>query len=130
MNRGFKFYFKEGLKALKGFLTKKTGILSYYFYFYVSYMARMIPFCAPLVDLANVKAVRMIRDEHQISVTRAFSSSNNPKNYWTLLVSNILKDCIVFAIYALIFAVGVLLALAGTGISFLLDFDMLQLLVK
>ena len=40
MNRGFKVYFKEGLKALKGFLTKKTNLLSYYFYYYVFIFAK------------------------------------------------------------------------------------------
>lgn len=128
MNRGFKFYFKEGLKALKGFLTKKTNIFNYYFYYYVSLLTRMVPFFSPFADLANVKAIRMIRDEHKISISRAFSSTNNPKNYWTLLVSRILKTSIIVAVFALISIVGVLLALSGTGISFLLDFDLFFIL--
>ena len=123
MNRGFKVYFKEGLKALKGFLTKKTNLLSYYFYYYVFIFAKMCPFFAPLADLSLIKMTRMIRDEHTISVTRSFYASNSPKNYWTLFVAGLLKSFIVSAIFSLIFAVGVILAMAGTGIGFLLDID-------
>ena len=103
MNRGFKFYFKEGLKALKGFLTKKTNILSYYLCYYVVTLTKMLPFLAPLGELANVRMVRMIRDEHKISITNAYVGSSKPKNYWTLVVSDILKVLIILIYCCLLY---------------------------
>lgn len=113
MNRGFKIYYKEGYNASKEALKKKGNLCRYYLYVLVNLLSCLMIFIKPVVDMAGIRLLKMIRSDKDIAVSKSISGSDNSKSYWTCLLAYLIKGLMILAI---ILAIGLLgLALAGFG---------------
>lgn len=113
MNRGFKKYYKEGYNNAKEALRKKGNLCRYYLYVFVSLLSYLFIFVKPVIDMAGVRLLKMIRADKEIAVSKAISSSDNAKSYWTCLLAYIIKGLMILAIILVIGLIG--FALAGFG---------------
>ena len=92
MNRGFKTYYKEGIKSAALTLKKKENFIKYYVHAFMNFIGRILFFIlAPIFDLANVRLAKMVRRDKTIDISNTFTSSDNPKSIWTTIVSSILS---------------------------------------
>ena len=113
MNRGFKTYYKEGIKSAALTLKKKENFIKYYVHAFMNFIGRILFFIlAPIFDLANVRLAKMVRRDKTIDISNTFTSSDNPKSIWTAIVSAILS--------ALMFIGGLLVFIVIEAIAILI----------
>ncbi len=113
MNRGFKKYYNEGYNNAKEALKKKGNLCRYYLYVFVSLLSYLFIFAKPVIDMAGVRLLKMIRADKEIAVSKAVSSSDNAKSYWTSILAYVIKGLMILAIILVIAILG--FALAGFG---------------
>lgn len=113
MNRGFKKYYNEGYNNAKEALKKKGNLCRYYLYVFVSLLSYLFIFAKPVIDMAGVRLLKMIRADKEIAVSKAVSSSDNAKSYWTSMLAYVIKGLMILAIILVIAIIG--FALAGFG---------------
>lgn len=113
MNRGFKKYYNEGYNNAKEALKKKGNLCRYYLYVFVSLLSYLFIFAKPVIDMAGVRLLKMIRADKEIAVSKAISSSDNAKSYWTSMLAYVIKGLMILAIILVIAILG--FALAGFG---------------
>ena len=92
MNRGFKTYYKEGIKSAALTLKKKENFIKYYVHAFMNFIGRILFFVlAPIFDLSNVRLAKMVRRDKTIDISNTFKGSDNPKSIWTAIVSSVLS---------------------------------------
>lgn len=129
MNKGFKSYFKSGLRSSgRVFKKSKGNYLKYIALLISTFLSKLTMIISPIFDLANVRAAQIAKEKKNIVLSASFSMSDAPKTFWNLLISKI--------IVGLIYLSGViiigLIAFGYTSIGWLIygmDMDLVFLLV-
>ena len=111
MNKGFKFYYKDGLRKARKEFKKKKNFGKFYAYLFSSLIGRLILFLfMPAFSLSDYKLTMMVKDGEDISLSKTYEAMDNPKTFWTCILAGLNT--------ALVFLGGLLLILFPTAILF------------
>ncbi len=110
MNKGFKFYYKDGLRKARKVFKKKKNLLKFYAYVFSSFIPRILLVILPIFTLSDYRMALMIKDGEDISLSKSYAALDKPKTFWTTILAglNVL----------LIFFGGIVLILFPTAILF------------
>ena len=126
MNRGTKFYFKDGVKhSAKALFKQKRGHLSYYFFALINLFVTI--FISPIASLANVSVARNVKHEDKLDVFKAYRSGASFKNFWSMLVAKVMKFFVILAGVIIIAFCTAVCAGIGYAIAVLVGGDILTL---
>ena len=120
MNRGFKFYFKEGLKYSSKTLKEKGNYLRFFLFMMVTAFSVLCPLLLPVVSMAYFRLARQVKYEQNIEVCKLFKACDNPKNYWTVILVDLMKGLLYIAMIFILALLVCFSALLGEGIYLLL----------
>ena len=108
MNKGFKFYYKDGLRKARKAFKKKKNLGKYYAYLLSSLIGRIVLFLfMPAFGLSDYRLARMVRDGENITLSKVYDVMDRPKNFWTCILAGLNT--------ILIFLGGLLIILIPTG---------------
>ena len=120
MNRGFKFYFLEGIKKAVKTLFKRGNYLRFYIYSIMIFLLSIIGIFIPVAQLARVRLGRMIKEHEDFDLPKVFAPSDNPLTVWNTVMALLLK--------ILLFLGGLIIILLIAGIFFIIQLS-LQFLI-
>ena len=120
MNRGFKFYFLEGIKKAVKTLFKRGNYLRFYIYSIMIFLLSIVGIFIPVAQLARVRLGRMIKEHEDFDLPKVFAPSDNPLTVWNTVMALLLKT--------LLFLGGLILILLIAGIFFIIQLS-LQFLI-
>lgn len=121
MNRGFRFYFAQAMRASCASLWKKGNILKYLAYFIMSFLARLTVIFGAMFSLANVSQAKIAAREKTVDVPQSFRVACRAKPFFTMLLT-ILLEALIFIAGLILIAVGsALLGAVGFVISLFVD---------
>ena len=120
MNRGFKFYFIEGIKKAVKTLCKRGNYLRFYIYSIMIFLLSIIGIFIPVAQLARVRLGRIIKEHEDFDLPKVFAPSDNPLTVWNTVMAMLLK--------ALLFLGGLIIILLIAGIFFIIQLS-LQFLI-
>ena len=121
MNRGFKFYFREGLKYSSKTLKEKGNFLRFFLFMMVTAFSVLCPLLLPAVSMAYFRLARQVKYEQNIEVCKLFKACDNPKNYWTVILVDLMKGLLYIAMIFILVLLVCLSALLSGGIALLLN---------
>ena len=120
MNKGFKVYFKEGMKNSKKTLKGKGNLLRYYLFLALVVLSIVCPLLLPVLCMASFRLARQAKYENNIEVCKLLKPSDNSKNYWTLVLVGLMKGLLFLAMLLVVaFLIGVCF-LFGYGVQFVI----------
>lgn len=108
MNRGFRFYFAQAMRASNKSLWKKGNILKYLAYFIMSCLAALTLVLPPMFKLADVRQAKIAAKQNTVDIPQSFKVACRAKPFFTTLLA--------FVLEALIFVAGTVLICLGAGI--------------
>lgn len=117
MNRGFNYYFREGVKSSAKALFRNKNYLRYFVYFIMEILSRLFLIFGPIFDLANVRQGSLIWKRRRIDVSQSFRNAGNPHSVWTYVLTVLVESLMFLAGILLIGVFTALLAAVGYGIS-------------
>ena len=120
MNRGFKFYFIEGIKKAVKTLFKRGNYLRFYIYSIMIFLLSIIGIFIPVAQLARVRLGRIIKEHEDFDLPKVFAPSDNPLTVWNTVMALLLKT--------LLFLGGLIIILLIAGIFFIIQLS-LQFLI-
>ena len=120
MNRGFKFYFIEGIKKAVKTLFKRGNYLRFYIYSIMIFLLSITGIFIPVAKLARVRLGRMIKEHEDFDLPKVFAPSDNPLTVWNTVMALLLKT--------LLFLGGLIIILLIAGIFFIIQLS-LQFLI-
>lgn len=121
MNRGFRFYFAQAMRASCASLWKKGNILKYLAYFIMSFLARLTLVFGAMFSLANVSQAKIAAREKTVDIPQSFRVACRAKPFFTMLLT-ILLEALIFIAGLILIAVGsALLGAVGFVISLFVD---------
>ena len=120
MNRGFKFYFIEGIKKAVKTLFKRGNYLRFYIYSIMIFLLSITGIFIPVAKLARVRLGRIIKEHEDFDLPKVFTPSDNPLTVWNTVMAMLLK--------ALLFLGGLIIILLIAGIFFIIQLS-LQFLI-
>ena len=120
MNRGFKFYFLEGIKKAVKTLFKRGNYLRFYIYSIMIFLLSITGIFIPVAKLARVRLGRIIKEHEDFDLPKVFAPSDNPLTVWNTVMALLLKT--------LLFLGGLILILLIAGIFFIIQLS-LQFLI-
>lgn len=121
MNKGFKTYYKEGMKNASLTLKRKGNLLRYYLFLMTSIFSIICPFLLPVINMAYFKLARQVKYDHQIEVCQLIKPGDNYKNYWTIFVVSLMKFLLFIAMIVMIAILIALSFLLGYAISLFVE---------
>ena len=102
MGKGIWRYLKFGKDKAKYYLSSFKNYFEFYtFYTMSSFLALTIIF-APFASLANMRYLISINDNEDTSIFKSYKSIDTPKSFWNLVASEFITGFYLFAKYALI----------------------------
>lgn len=116
MNRGFKTYYKEGYKASKETLKKKGNLLRYNLFIIMSFLTYLVIIFKPVMDMAKTRLLKLVRNDKEITISKAIQASDNAKSFWTCLIGQVVKGLMIASVILAIILVSCLLFLLGIAI--------------
>lgn len=119
MNRGFKYYYKEGLKYSSQTLKGKGNLLRVILFMMVTAFSVVCPLLLPVVSMAYFRLARQVKYEQNIEVCKLFKACDNPKNYWTVILVDLMKGLLYIAMIFMLALLACFTALLGGGIYLL-----------
>ena len=119
MNRGFKYYFRQGIKASGKTMVKNKNYIKYFLYGLAEIFGRMLILPGLIFDLANVRLAKLVRDENQITISDTFKSGSKAKSLWTLFLVYIMMGILFVAGAAMILIATVIFAVIGAAIGYM-----------
>lgn len=128
MNRGFKYYFRQGIKASGKTMVKNKNYIKYFLYGLAEIFGRMLILPGLIFDLANVRLAKLVRDEHQITISDTFKSGSKAKSLWTLFLVYIMMGILYVAGAAMILIATVIFAVIGAAIGYMFGQDVIAIL--
>ena len=120
MNRGFKFYFLEGIKKAVKTLFKRGNYLRFYIYSIMIFLLSITGIFIPVAKLARVRLGRIIKEHEDFDLPKVFAPSDNPLTVWNTVMALLLKT--------LLFLGGLIIILLIAGIFFIIQLS-LQFLI-
>ncbi|MGN1295800.1 MAG: hypothetical protein ACI4U5_05270 [Bacilli bacterium] len=120
MNRGFKFYFTEGIKKAVKTLFKRGNYLRFYIYSIMIFLLSIMGIFIPIAQLARVRLGRIIKEHEDFDLPKVFAPSDKPLTVWNTFMALLLK--------VVLFLGGLIIILLVAGIFFLIQLS-LQLLI-
>ena len=128
MNRGFKYYFRQGIKASGKTMVKNKNYIKYFLYGLAEIFGRMLILPGLIFDLANVRLAKLVRDENQIIISDTFKSGSKAKSLWTLFLVYIMMGILYVAGAAMILIATVIFAVIGAAIGYMFGQDVIAIL--
>ena len=128
MNRGFKYYFRQGIKASGKTMVKNKNYIKYFLYGLAEIFGRMLILPGLIFDLANVRLAKLVRDEHQITISDTFKSGSKAKSLWTLFLVYIMMGILYVAGAAMILIATVIFAVIGAAIGYMFGQNVIAIL--
>lgn len=120
MNRGFKFYFTQGIKKAVKTLFKRGNYLRFYIYSIMVFLLSFLGIFIPVAQLARVRLGRIIKEHEDFDLPKVFAPSDAPSTVWTTFMAILLK--------VTLFLGGLIIILFVGGTFFLIQLS-LQVLI-
>ena len=121
MNRGFKTYYKEGIKSAALTLRKRENFIKYYVHLFMNCIGRILCFVlAPVFDLSNVRLAKMVKKDNTIDISNTYKGSDNPKSVWTSIITSLISGLMYIGgiiIFLLVEGIVVLVGLFFSAIA-------------
>lgn len=128
MNKGFKFYYKDGLAKARGEFKKKKNIGKFYAYLLSSFIGRIILFLfMPAFTLSDYKLANMVKEGKDITLSKVYSAMDRPKTFWTCVLTGINELLIFLGGILIIIIPTAILSGVGFVVSFMLNDQSLML---
>ena len=120
MNRGFKYYFRKGIKASGKTMVKNKNYIKYFLYGIAEIIGRMLILPGLIFDLANVRLAKLVRDEQNITISDTFKSGSKAKSLWTLVLVYLMMGILFVTGATFIVILTAICALIGAafGVAF------------
>jgi len=122
MNRGFNYYFREGVQSSAKTLYRNGGLLKAILWIFLELIALVTVVFYPLVSLAKVRQGESVRLKNRLDLSQSFKDSGRPYSVWTLVLTSCVQALMYLAGVLLIAVATFLLGLAGYAIASLADF--------
>lgn len=113
MNRGFKYYYREGLKDTIKSLKNRENYLKYLIFLIGRLIALSFIFPYFMLKLSNVKLHKGIKVNGRVGIIDSFKETNNPKCFWNIVLATIIKLLMIISGAILIGILGLILSLTG-----------------
>ena len=113
MNRGFSFYFRRGFTIAWRAMLKQGKYLRYYVYCLAGLIGRCIPVFGALFPVTDVRRAKLLRDEGDMAVSRAFGGVETGNAVGTTMLAVIVKWLIIAGGMLAFCAIGALLGFFG-----------------
>lgn len=117
MNRGFCYYFKEGVRSSCTALFRNKHFFRNLVYFFMELIGRVTLFFGPLFDLAGVRQGKVLRKQKQIAVSPCFREAGKAGNVWTYFITVCVEGLMFLAGLAVLALITGALGLLGYAIS-------------
>lgn len=117
MNRGFRFYFAQAMRASNKSLWKKGNILKYLAYFIMSCLAAFTFVLSPMFRLADVRQAKIAAKENTVDIPQSFKVACRAKPFFTMLLATVLEALLFIAGLILIGIAACLLGVVGYAVS-------------
>lgn len=121
MNRGFNYYFREGVSSSARTLYRNGGLLKAILWIFIELIALATVVFYPLVSLAKVRQGESVRLKNKLDLSQSFKDSGRPYSVWTLVLTSCVQALMYLAGVLLIALLTFLLGLAGYAIASLAD---------
>lgn len=113
MNRGFKYYYKEGFKDSLKSLKNRENYLKYLMFLIGRIIATLFILPFFMLKLSSIKLHKCIKVNGKVDVVGSFKESNNPKIIWNIVLATIIKWLTIISGAILIGIFGLVLGLVG-----------------
>ncbi len=87
MNRGFKYYFGNGMRTAAKVLYSGGGYLKYLLYYFASAIGRLIPFFGAIFWVSDIRRAKIAKREGTLTVTRAFGGVDGGNKFGATVLS-------------------------------------------
>ncbi len=121
MNRGFGYYYREGISSSAKALFRNKNYFRYFAYYFMELIGRLALIFNPLFDLANVRQGKLVRKEKDVCVSQSFREIGRGRTGRTYFVTVCVEGLLFLAGLLMIASVTLVLASVGYGISMLTD---------
>lgn len=121
MNRGFGYYYREGISSSAKALFRNKNYFRYFAYFFMELIGRLALIFNPLFDLANVRQGKLVRKEKDVCVSQSFREIGRGRTGRTYFVTVCVEGLLFLAGLLMIASVTLVLASVGYGISMLTE---------
>lgn len=128
MNKGFKKYFKQSYKASIKALKKKDNYFRYLLFMMIDSIANIIFFIKPITNIAKIKLVKNIKIEKRIVLSKTIEVMDEPKSYWTSVITILMKGLLFVGIVGIhLIVISVLVLFGGLVQTIIKDSDYVYL---
>ena len=121
MNRGFGYYYREGISSSAKALFRNKNYFRYFAYYFMELIGRLALIFNTLFDLANVRQGKLVRKEKDVCVSQSFREIGRGRTGRTYFVTVCVEGLLFLAGLLMIASVTLVLASVGYGISMLTD---------
>ena len=121
MNRGFNYYFREGVKSSASALYRNKGLIKSVVFLITELLGRVTLIFAALFSLAAVRQGEQVRCQGRLDVSQSFKDSGKPFSVWTYFLTVCVEGLMFLAGLVLIAALTFMLMCLGYGVGLLTD---------
>ena len=98
MDRGLKFYMKEGRQQAKATIKRrKVSRFKYVFMLVATFLSKLLLLASPLFIHSRIRLAIQAHEKNMYEITHSFEDANNPKCYWTTIVAIVVKGVIILS---------------------------------
>lgn len=115
MDRGFRFYSKEGMRTSKKVIKgRKISKMKFLFMVIASFLSRLLILPGPLFTHAKIRLAKSSVDKNVYEITHAFEDADSYKAYWTTMIASFAKVLLLLSGVVFIGAITFGLYFVGT----------------
>ncbi len=129
MHRGFKYYYREGLKTSAKTVYRNKCFFRYILYFLAELLGRILIVFNPHFNIANMRQGYVIRKSGKLSFSSAFRNVGHRVPLWTYVLTLCFEGLIFIAGIVAIALLAAILGGIGYGVSRLAAYDDYRLFV-
>ena len=117
MHRGFKFYYREGLKSSGNTIYRNKCFFRYILYFLAEFFGRILIIFNPHFNIANMRQGYVARKSNQLNFSSSFRNVGRRVPLGTYILTLCLEALILLAGIAAAAIIAAALGALGYGIS-------------
>lgn len=118
MNRGFKYYFRYGVRTAAKLLLKGGKLLRYYICLFMGLIGRMIPFFGTVFPVADMRRAKIADHEGEFAIVRSFEGIERGGKFGTAVLAGAIKLLIWLGGLCVVGAIGAVLFFLGRALGF------------